>query len=299
MKHRHAQQLLVPGLRRVKPELFGMKVAFLSFVCLLLTVANASSAVAASPEIFWSEMDYTNRVLIVKGVALIGGTSGNPALPVVSVGGRVVGIDETASVSATNFSTGEGSLIIPFNAIVSALPEVVETTPSGNQIPGDNNFAIAVTTADSVVVRASLYFSEAVQETLPPPPPPPSSGTCPCSAAYANYYQEVMALIWPTCTAPQSSNMPATGSVPVDQYIEASYIDESYIYTRAIGSDSSSSPRTSLRNTCHVRTGDYWPIEQSAAVDVQFAVSDADHQACVAEVIALEAICRGGGWLDP
>jgi hypothetical protein len=276
-----------------------MKAALLSLICLLLSVANASSAAAASPEIFWSEMDYTNRVLIVRGVALIGGTSGSPALPVVSVGGRVVGIDETASVGANNFSTGEGSLIIPFNAIVSALPEVVETTPSGNQIPGDSSFAIAVTTASSVVVRASLYFAEAVQETLPPPPPPPSSGTCPCSAAYANYYQEYMALIWPTCTAPESSNMPATGSAPVDQYIEASYIDESYIYTRAIGSDSSSSPRTSLRNTCHVRTGNYWPIEQSAAVDVQFAVSDADHQACVAEVIALEAICRGGGWLDP
>jgi len=276
-----------------------MKVVFLSFVCLLLTVANASSAAAASPEIYWSEMDYTNRVLIVRGVDLIGGTPGSPDLPVVSVGGRVVGIDGAASVGATNFSTGEGSLIIPFNAIVSASPEVVETTPSGNQIPGDSNFAIAVTTVDSVVVRASLYFPEAVQETLPPPPPPPSSGTCPCSADYANYYQEVMALIWPTCTAPQSSNMPSTGSVPVEQYIEASFIDEYYVHTRAIRSDSSSSSRTSLRNTCQVRRGDYWPIEESAVVDVQYPVSDADHQACVAEIIALEAICRGGGWLDP
>ena len=276
-----------------------MKLAFLSLIGLLLTVANVSSAAAASPEIYWSEMDYTNRVLIVRGNALVGGTAGNPDLPVVRVGGQLVEIDGGASASATNFSTGEGSLIIPFNAIVSALPDVVETTSNGDQIPGDSNFAITVTTAASDVVRASLYFSDAVQQTLPPPPPPPSSGTCPCSAAYANYYQEVMALIWPTCTAPESSNPPVTGTVPVDQYIEASYIDESYIYTRAIGSDSSSSPRASLRNTCHVRSGNYWPIEQSANVDVQFPVSDADHQACVAEITALEAICRGGGWLDP
>jgi hypothetical protein len=276
-----------------------MRVAVLSFVCLLLAAANASSAAAASPEIFWSEMDYASRVLIVRGVGLIGGTPGNPNLPAVRVGGRVVGIDGAASVGATNFSTGEGSLIIPFNAIVSALPDVLETTPSGNQIPGDRNFAIVVTTVDAVVVRASLYFAEAVQETLPPPPPPPSSGTCPCSAAYANYYQEVMALVWPTCTAPQSSSKPASGSVPVEQYIEASYIDELYMHTRAIGSDSSSSSRSNLRNTCQVRRGNYWPIEQSASVDAQFPVSDADHQACVAEIIALEAICRGGNWLDP
>ena len=277
----------------------GMKAAVLTWVCLLLTIARASSAIAASPEIYWSEMDYTNRVLIVRGVGLISGTPGNPNLPLVSVGGRVVGIDGTASVGATNFNTGDGSLIIPFNAIVTALPQAVQSTLNGKQIPGNTNFAIAVTTVDSVTVRASLYFPEAVQEVLPPPPPPPSSGVCPCSAAYANYYQEVMALIWPTCTAPLSSNKPATGSVPVDQYIEASYIDEIYVYTRAIGSDSSTSPRTSLRNTCQVRRGNYWPIEQSAAVDVQFAISDADHQACVAAINAQEAICRGGNWLDP
>jgi hypothetical protein len=276
-----------------------MKRAFLHVVCLLLTVACVSSARAASPEIYWSGMDYTNRVLMVRGVSLIGGTSGNPNLPVVSLGGRVVGIDGTASAGATNFSTGEGSLIIPFNAIVSALPELVETTPSGNQIPGDSNLAIVVTTADSTVVRASLYFPDAVQAIPPPPPPPPPSGACPCSADYTAYYQEVMALVWPTCTAPQSSNKPASGSVPVDQYIEASYIDELYVHTRAIGSDSSTSPRTSMRNTCQVRRGNYWPIEQSAAVDVQRPVSNADHQACVADIIALEAICRGGAWMDP
>jgi hypothetical protein len=209
-----------------------------------------------------------------------------------------VAIDGSASVGATNFSTGEGSVIIPFNALISALPQVVVATPDGNQILGDSNFAVAVTTG-SGTVRASLYFPEALQETLPPPPPPPSSGTCPCSSAYTAYYQSVMALVWPTCTAPQSSNKPPSGSVPVDQYIEAAYIDELYIQTRAIGSDSSTSPRASLRNTCQVRRGDYWPIEQSAAVDVQFPISDADHQACVADIIALEAICRGGNWLDP
>ena len=276
-----------------------MKAAVLTLVGLLLALTRASSAVAASPEIYWSEMDYTNRVLIVRGVGLISGTPGSPSFPLVSVGGRVVGIDGTASVGATNFNTGEGSLIIPFNAIVSALPQAVKSTPNGNQIFGDTSFAIAVTTADSVTVSASLYFPDAVQEVLPPPPPPPSSGVCPCGPAYANYYQEVMALIWPTCTAPLSSNKPATGSVPVDQYIEASYIDEIYVYTRAIGSDSSSSPRTSLRNTCQVRRGNYWPIEQSATVEVQFPISDADHQACVAAISAQEAICRGGNWMDP
>jgi hypothetical protein len=295
---RYRRQRLVRELGHGKRITIIGKSAFLSFVCLLLTVTYATSVAAASPEIYWSEMDYTNRVLIVKGAGLIGGTAGSPSLPAVSVGGRTVAIDGTASVGATNFSTGEGSLIVPFNAIVSALPEAVQTTPSGNQIPGDSNFALTVTTTDSVVLRASLYFPQAVQEVLPPPPPP-TGGTCPCSADYANYYQEVMALIWPTCTAPQSSNKPASGSVPVDQYIEASYIDEIYVYTRAIGSDSSTSPRASLRNTCQVRHGNYWPIEPSAAVDVQRPVSDADHQACVAEIMALEAICRGGNWLDP
>ena len=90
---------------------------------------------------------------------------------------------------------------------------------------------------------------------------------------------------------------PGTLIVPTEQYIEASYIDELRVRYVTISSDSSLSARNSgsnnFANTCSART------DNDAFLAGPLPVSDEDHAACVADIIAREPICRGGNWLDP
>lgn len=261
---------------------------------------NGPSATASTsaPEIYWSALDYANRTLTIHGRYLIGGDTSTPELPEVRIGGEPVVIDDAASVAATDFVTGEGSLVLTFDDILTALNDLVITTPQGSELPGMLNFAVKIT-ATGGTVHSSSYFPQAISGSTGPPPP--TTGTCPCTPQYDQYYNELYALLWPTCTAPESSNPPITGTVPVEQYIDASYIDELAVEVISIGSDSSTSPRSTLAGTCHVRTGDYWPLTEETGVFLEppIPVSDEDHMACVSDIVAREAICRGGNWLDP
>lgn len=258
---------------------------------------NSSATSGTSAEIYWIELDYPGRTLTIYGVHLITGDAGSPTMPGVWIAGRQVAIDETPSVASTDFSTGEGSLVISFDELTSGLSELLESTPQGNAIRGRTNLAVKATSSGDTVISA-VYLSLDVIETASPPP---TTGTCPCTTYYDSYYDELYALIWPTCTAPASSNPPLTGTVAVVQYIDAQFLHELEFQTISIGSDSSSSSRSSLAGTCHVRTGDYWPMSEANGVFAEspMPVSDEDHMACVAEIIAREAICRGGNWMDP
>lgn len=281
----------------------------LGAICLLLSASlsyaakpdktggSSATTSAQTPEIFWSSLDYVNRTLTIYGKHLIAGDVTSPEIPEVRIGGELVAIDDEASVGATDFATGEGPLIFSFDEILSALSDLIVVTPQGNELPGKLNFAIKIV-ATGGTVSSSSYFVQAIVETTTTPP---TTGTCPCTAQYDEHYDELYALVWPTCTAPGSSNPPITGTIAVERYIDASYINELVIKTISIGSDSSTSPRSTLAGTCHVRTGDYWPLSETNGVflETPIPVSDEDHMACVADIIAREAICRGGNWLDP
>ena len=251
---------------------------------------NTEAASGAIPEIYRSSVDYADRKLTVHGIHLITGSASSPEYPLeVTLGGEVVSIDQTLSSDATDFGTNKGPLVIPFDNILSALAALVVD----EAIPADINFALKIVTAGGTA-RSTAYFAQPIQE-ISSPPQPPSTGSCPCSHLYDQYYDALYALLWPTCTAPGSTN--SNGIVPTEHYIEASYIDELMIETVTISSDSSISPRnsgsTNYVSSCSVRTdgGVYWagPI----------SISDDDHDNCVADIIAREPICRGGNWLDP
>ncbi|MEJ2122895.1 MAG: hypothetical protein P8Z76_19790 [Alphaproteobacteria bacterium] len=140
--------------------------------CLLMLVSvshaakpntNGGSAAvsAAAPEIYWSGLDYADRTLTIHGRYLIGGDATTPVLPEIRIGGEPVVLDEAASVAATDFATGEGSLVLAFDDILSALSDLVVATPQGSELPAELNFAIKVTTVDGTE-RSSSYFPQAV-----------------------------------------------------------------------------------------------------------------------------------------
>ena len=252
--------------------------------------STTEAAAGEAPEILRSNFDYAGRTLSLHGVHLITGTAGSPVYPLeVTIGGKPVVIDQAASSGNTDFSTNRGPLVIPFDDILAALPALV----SGGELPAEKTFAFKVTTAAGTVTFSS-YFAQAIIE-VSSPPPPPSTGSCPCTAYYDQYYTALYALLWPTCTAPGSSN--SNGIVATEHYIEAQYIDGLMIRYITISSDSSLSPRnsgsTNFVSSCSVRTdGDVYLAGPEP-------VSDEDHSSCVADIIAREAICRGGNWLDP
>jgi hypothetical protein len=274
-----------------------LRTALLLALALSATVLQAakpgSTTQAASgspPEIYRSSIDYTGRALTVHGIHLITGSYGSPEYPLaVSLGGAAVAIDNETSRDGTDFGTNKGPLIIPFDNILVALPALIVD----GALPAEINFVVKIATAGGTVI-ATAYLAQPMLE-VSSPPEPPSTGSCPCSNLYDQYYTALYALLWPTCTAPGSSN--ATSFVPTEQYIEASYIDELYIRTITISSDSSISPRnsgsTSYVSSCSVRT------DGGAYLAGPVPVSDSDHDNCVADIIAREPICRGGNWLDP
>ena len=235
-------------------------------------------------------MNASDRILLLQGIHLITGSAGSPEYPsAVTIGGQAVAIDEAASSAATDFSTNRGPLVIPFDNILSALASLV----TEGALPAQLNIVLKVTTSGGEAALTS-YIEQAIVE-VSAPEPPPSTGSCPCTPLYDQHYKALYALLWPTCTAPGSSN--ASMIVPTEQYIEASYINELTVSYVTISSDSSSSPRNSGSNnfvsSCSVRT------DSNAFIAGPLPVSDEDHAACVADIIAREPICRGGSWLDP
>lgn len=282
--------------------MFRLLVKYLSPPLLLALLAASAGVQAAKPgsttqavsgsppEVYGAGADYSARTLTVRGIHLITGSAGSPEYPLeVTLGGQLVAIDQAASSGATDFGTNRGPLIIPFDTILAALPALVVD----GAIPAGINVAFKVVTSGGTVT-SSVYLAQAIVE-VSSPPQPPSTGSCPCSALYDQYYTPLYALLWPTCTAPGSSN--ATSIVPTEQYIEASYIDELMVRTITISSDSSISPRNSgssnYVSSCSVRT------DGGAYLAGPEPISDEDHANCVADIIAREPICRGGNWLDP
>lgn len=254
---------------------------------LLILVTQAAGA--AAPEIYRSSVDYPGRILTVHGIELITGSAGSPEYPLeVTIGGEPVAIDQAASTAATDFASNKGPLVIPFDDILTAMSALVVD----GAIPAEINFALKIVTAGGTT-SASAFFAEAVVQVSSPPPP--STGSCPCSNLYDQHYNALYALLWPTCTAPGSSN--ASSIVPTEQYIEATYIDELMVRYITISSDSSLSPRnsgsTNYVSSCSVRT------DGGAFLEGPVPISDEDHSNCVADIIAREPICRGGNWLDP
>jgi hypothetical protein len=273
------------------------------FPLVLLTLVVVSSAVQAAkpgstteaesgspPEVYRAGADYTARTLTVYGIHLITGSAGSPEYPLeVTLGGQALSIDQTQSRDGTDFGTNKGPLIIPFDNVMAAIPDLVVD----GTIPAGINFALKIVTSGGTVT-SSFYLAQPIVE-VSSPPQPPSTGSCPCSHLYDQYYTALYALLWPTCTAPGSSN--ATAIVPTEQYIEASYIDELMVRTITISSDSSISARNSgasnYVSSCSVRT------DGGAYLAGPEPISDEDHANCVADIIAREPICRGGNWLDP
>ena len=293
---------MVTRLAKCQMKTFGSVIGALGYVA-LLTIFLASSAVQAAkpgsttqsasgepPEIFRAHVDYVARTVNLQGVHLITGSAGSPEFPSsVTFGGEAISIDEVVSSTATDYSTNRGPLIIPFDDILVAQGALV----IDSALPPEMNFAVRVTTAGGLA-NTSVYFEESVLE-VSSPEPPPSTGSCPCTPLYDQHYKALYALLWPTCTAPGSSN--ASMIIPTEQYIEAQYIDELVVRYVTISSDSSLSPRNGASadfvSSCSVRT------DGDAFLAGPFPVSDADHAACVDDIIAREPICRGGGWLDP
>lgn len=244
----------------------------------------------SSPEVYRAAADYSARTLTVHGIHLITGSAVSPEYPLeVTLGGQAISIDQTSSRDATDFSTNKGPLIIPFDNILAALPGLVVD----GTIQDDISFALQIVTSGGTVT-SSFYLAQQIVE-VSSPPQPPSTGSCPCSDLYDQYYDALYAVLWPTCTAPGSSN--ASSIVPTELYIEASYGDELMFRTITISSDSSISPRNSGSSnhvsSCSVRT------DGGAYLAGPEPISDEDHANCVADIIAREPICRGGNWLDP
>ena len=73
-------------------------------------------------------------------------------------------------------------------------------------------------------------------------------------------------------------------------------IDELWMRTIIIGSDSSASPRGSRAGKCYVIDGDAPVLTYLGGGPLP--VSDAQHMGCVEDIYARESICRGCNWLD-
>ncbi len=252
--------------------------------------SGTQAAGGQPPEIHRATVNYSDRTLVLQGIHLITGSAGSPQYPTsITIGGELVAIDEAASSSATDFASNRGPLVIPFDNILSALAALV----TGGALPPQMNLVLKVATAGGTVSFTS-YVEQSIIE-VSSPEPPPSTGSCPCTPLYDQHYDALWALLWPTCTAPGTSN--ASVIVPTEQYIEAQYIDEPSVTYVTISSDSSISPRNSgsgnFVSSCSVRT------DGDAFLAGPLPVSDEDHAACVADIIAREPICRGGNWLDP
>ena len=248
---------------------------------------TTEAASSAPPEFYWAAFDYTRRTLTLHGVNLITGEPGTPVLPGLTIGGQTTEIDPSSGDCSELGASNECSLLIPFNNILDAL---VSTTPGGRIVPAEDSYAVKVVTVNGSAMLSAYIPADITDDTASPPPP--TTGTCPCTGLYDSYYNSLYALVWPTCTSPESWNPPATGTVQEEQYIEAFLIDTLHGRNVTIASDSSTSPRSAFASSCYVLNyGEYLgggPLP----------VSDEDHLACVVDIKAREGICRGCGWLD-
>ncbi len=242
-----------------------------------------SAAVAhAAPEIFWVGFNDGARTLHIHGSELTG--PGGPGGTSVQIAGSALAIDAPASSAA--------ELVVPFDNILAALPALVQSTPQGSVLPAEGIYVLRVTTGAGADLITAYFPRDITEESAGPGPITTEVEPCPCAADYNSFYTSRYALLWPTCSTPESSNRPYT-AVPTEQYIEATMIDEVFWRTVTIGSDSSASPRTARVSSCYVLNADNGQYLAGPR-----AVSDAQHNGCVEEIYARESICRGCDWLE-
>jgi hypothetical protein len=276
----------------MKPNLINTATRSVLIACLMLAVTDVQAAKpdgkggggtteatsSGAAEFFWSAFDYVNRTLTLQGIDFISGDATTPIYPTeVTIGGKAVVIDQVASVNGTDFSTNEGSLVIPLENILDAL---VGPTSGGRVVEGGNNYEIKVVTEGGSSFF-SAFFPRAFKDV------PPDIESCPCASDYNTYYTK-------DNLAPNATFCSATQGISTDDYIEAGYgkTDGAAVI---LGSHRSWSSEPLYTSTCYVRdlsaiiNGEETPQYLGASPQ---PVGDNDHLICVGLIESLESACN-------
>lgn len=234
---------------------------------------------AAAPEFYRVELDAFARELRLHGINLVTGDATVPVYPTdVAVAGRTVAIDEAASAAATDFVSGEGAVVVPYDSLLDAL---VGTTPGGRAIAGAKNYEMKVVTGGGTA-SFSAYVLAAIKDV------PPDQGFCPCS--FAIYTEQL------DQAQPGTTFCSATQGVATEEYLEAGYgkVDETGAASAVImGSHSSASGEPLYQSSCYVRDLSVLVdgVETPNYLEGPFPVGNGDHAICVAEIEAREPAC--------
>jgi len=237
----------------------------------------SSSSSSAPPEFYRVEINPQTRNLLLHGIHFIvedGQTPSQPVYPTaVTVGGKTVVIDATSSLATTNFTTGEGALVLPFASLLDALGE---GSPGSRAIFGRKSFEIKVVTAGGAA-GFSAYVTRDIKDV------PPDTGACPCASAFTSNYTMAGLTTGPLCSSTQG--------IDSEEYIEAGYgtDDGNALF---IGSHRSWSREPLYVSSCYVRTISQ-VVNGVETPDYVFSspVSDADHSICVQQIKDLEEAC--------
>jgi hypothetical protein len=240
------------------------------------TTSSASSS-SAPPEFYRVEINPQTRNLLLHGIHFIAEDSQTPPQPVyptaVTVGGKTVVIDTASSLATTNFTTGEGALVVPFLSLLDVLGE---GSPGARAIFGRKSFEIKVVTAGGTA-GFSAYVTRDIKDV------PPDTGACPCASAFTSNYTKTDLTTGPLCSSAQG--------IDSEEYIEAGYgtDDGNALF---IGSHRSWSREPLYVSSCYVRTISQ-VVNGVETPDYVFSspVSDADHSICVQQIKDLEEAC--------
>lgn len=243
------------------------------------TEPTSSELTAADPPALYRasyEYGYPDGTFTLHGGHLITGTLVAPVYPTaVRIGGQVVRIDEEASRLSTDFSTFQGSLVIPLNFILDAL--IV-----GDVLEPGGTYDVSVETA-SGTAGLSAYVPRRIVRSI---------GACPC-----NYlgYPESQLIAGQSKIAGTEKCSIAEG-IPSEEYVEAGYgyLDETIpaspvAVTRIAGSHTTATRETAFASTCFVRDStDVLSTTDDVYVEGPVPVSDYDHYFCALAIDALE-----------
>jgi hypothetical protein len=240
------------------------------------TTSSASSS-SAPPEFYRVEINPQTRNLLLHGIHFIAEDSQTPPQPVyptaVTVGGKTVVIDTASSLATTNFTTGEGALVVPFLSLLDVLGE---GSPGARAIFGRKSFEIKVVTAGGTA-GFSAYVTRDIKDV------PPDTGACPCASAFTSNYTKTGLTSGPLCSSTQG--------IDSEEYIEAGYgtDDGNALF---IGSHRSWSREPLYASSCYVRRISQ-VVNGVETPDYVFSspVSDADHSICVQQIKDLEEAC--------
>jgi hypothetical protein len=236
------------------------------------TTTSSTTSSSTPPEFYRVEIDPKTRKLLLHGRYFIGGSATAPVYPTtVTVGGRTVVIDTGSS--ATDFTTGEGSLVVPFLSLLDALGV---GSPGSRVIAGRKSFEMKVVTAGGAA-GFSAYVTRDIKDV------PPDLGFCPCASAFSTNYTKVGLTSGPLCSSTQG--------IDSEEYVEAGYgtADGNALF---IGSHRSWSSEPLYVSSCYVRRLSQI-VNGVETPDFAFSspVSNADHSFCVQRIKELEPAC--------